>query len=89
MRSCGISMRPRNRAGIVRPARGDPGRQAGSSPGEFGKLRGIKDRVLDLATRHPRTNAAEQALVWLATDVSFDPEGAEGLGIFGPGLRAK
>ena len=39
----------------------------------FGKIRGIKDRVLELATRHPRTNAAEQALVWLAAEVSFDP----------------
>ncbi len=38
------------------------------------KLRAIKGQLLDLATRHPRTNAAEQALVWLAAEVSFDPE---------------
>ncbi len=38
------------------------------------KLRGIKGRLLDLATRYPRTNAAEQALVHLAAEVSFEPE---------------
>jgi len=41
------------------------------------KIRGIKGRVLDLARRHPRTNAAEQALVWLAAEVSFDPEATQ------------
>ena len=39
----------------------------------FDKLRGIKGRLLDLATRYPRTNAAEQALVFLAAEVSFNP----------------
>jgi RNA polymerase sigma factor (sigma-70 family) len=43
----------------------------------FRTIRGIKGRVLDLATRHPRTNAAERALVWLASDVSFDPEASK------------
>ncbi len=38
------------------------------------KLRGIKGRLLDLATRYPRSNAAEQALVYLAAEVSFEPE---------------
>jgi RNA polymerase sigma factor (sigma-70 family) len=38
------------------------------------KIRAIKGRLLDLAVRQPRTNAAEQALVWLAAEVSFDSE---------------
>ena len=32
-----------------------------------GKIQGIQGQLLELAVRHPRTNAAEQALIWLVT----------------------
>ncbi len=35
----------------------------------------IKGRFLDLAVRNPGTNAAEQALIWLANHVPTEPEG--------------
>jgi RNA polymerase sigma factor (sigma-70 family) len=40
----------------------------------LGKLRGVNGRMLELATHHPRTNAAEQALIWLVANNAFEPE---------------
>ena len=51
-----------------------PAEKQAQFPANLDKLRGIKGQLLDLATRYPRTNAAEQALVYLAAEVSFDPE---------------
>jgi len=33
----------------------------------FGKLQDVNTLMLELAIRHPRTNAAEQALIWIVT----------------------
>jgi peroxiredoxin len=38
------------------------------------KLQGIDGQLLDLAARHPRTNAAEQALIEIIAHVPFSPE---------------
>ncbi len=38
-----------------------------------GKLLGLEGQLLELANRHPRTNAAEQALIWLVTAVPSRP----------------
>ncbi len=40
----------------------------------FGKLQDVNTRMLELAVRHPRTNAAEQALIWIATHNNYSPE---------------
>ena len=39
-----------------------------------GTLQGIQGQLLELAIRYPRTNAAEQALIWLVTHNAFSPE---------------
>jgi RNA polymerase sigma factor (sigma-70 family) len=38
------------------------------------KLQAISGQLLDLATRHPRTNAAEQALIWIVSNNAVSPE---------------
>jgi RNA polymerase sigma factor (sigma-70 family) len=39
-----------------------------------GKLQDIITRMLELATRHPRTSAAERALIWIITSHTITPE---------------
>jgi hypothetical protein len=43
-----------------------------------GKIDEARTRMLTLATRHPRTNAAEQALIWLVSSRLFGPESNKG-----------
>jgi peroxiredoxin len=38
------------------------------------KIQNVNRQLLDLAARQPRTNAAEQALIWIVTHNSFEPE---------------
>jgi RNA polymerase sigma factor (sigma-70 family) len=56
-----------------------PEERQASSQRFIADLQRMNGRFLDLATKHPRTNAAEQALVWLAQNGAFSPEKAEAL----------
>ena len=38
------------------------------------KVQSVKRQLLELAAQQPRTNAAEQALIWIVTHNSFEPE---------------
>jgi peroxiredoxin len=44
------------------------------SESNYGKIQSVNHQLFELAARHPRTNAAEQALIWIVTHNSFEPE---------------